>query len=151
MDTKEASGLFIGRNGEMTQCLDLEGLLHRNSPDIVNIGSDDDPLFTVITCKTKIVSNADNVADTRETYIITIADMTKMENLLPVPIEYAIITKEDEIQKGELGVGEVGSLTCVCLDENCDYRIALRLKNDSMAFSPFDTSISVLVDLYGYE
>ena len=143
MNMANATGLFLGQSGEMTCCLKLEEILTMKGHRIVNLGSEEAPLFTVLTCRKKMVRNVENKADYRETYLITVADMARMENLLPVPLNYMIISKEENLVQGELGVGEIGSLTQTQLDEDSNYRIALQLKDDVINYSTYDCSISV--------
>ena len=143
MNVANATGLFLGQSGEMTCCLKLEEILTMKGHRIVNLGSEEAPLFTVLTCRKKMVRNVENKADYRETYLITVADMARMENLLPVPLNYMIISKEENLVQGELGVGEIGSLTQTQLDEDSNYRIALQLKDDVINYSTYDCSISV--------
>lgn len=143
MNVANATGLFLGQSGEMTCCLKLEEILTMKGHRIVNLGSEEAPLFTVLTCRKKMVRNVENKADYRETYLITVADMARMENLLPVPLNYMIVSKEENLVQGELGVGEIGSLTQTQLDEDSNYRIALQLKDDVINYSTYDCSISV--------
>ena len=143
MNVANATGLFLGQSGEMTCCLNLETVLTMKGHQIVNLGSEESPLFAVVTCRKKMVRNVSDKADYRETYLITVADMARIENLLPVPLSYMIISKEQSLVQGELGVGEIGSLTQTQLDEDSSYRIALKLKDDVINYSTYDCSISV--------